>query len=145
MSWVRNLPRVFVGAVLLATGLGKVLDIPGFAQVVASYELLPAFGNSLVAFVLPFVELATGLALVLDRGTVVAARVAVGLHAMLVGVVLSALGRGLVIENCGCFGVFLARPLGPSTLVEDLVMLALSALALRFASRARLPSGAALA
>ncbi len=145
MTWTRSVPRAFVGAVLLATGLGKILDIPGFALVVESYQLLPSFGNALVAFVLPFVELATGLALVLGRGTVVAAGVAVGLHAMLVGVVLSALGRGLAIENCGCFGVFLARPLGPSTLVEDLVMLALSALALRLAQRARLPRGAALA
>ena len=37
-----------------------------------------------------------------------------------------ALIRGLEIENCGCFGVFWARPLTPSILVEDGIMIAFS-------------------
>lgn len=35
---------------------------------------------------------------------------------------LSSLLRGLTIENCGCFGVFLARPLGWNTVAEDLAL-----------------------
>jgi hypothetical protein len=34
--------------------------------------------------------------------------------------------RGLKLPNCGCFGVFLARPLGWSTAVEDLVLVGAS-------------------
>jgi len=34
-------PRWFVGLVLIATGTGKILDIPGFVQVLAAYDLLP--------------------------------------------------------------------------------------------------------
>lgn len=32
---------------------------------------------------------------------------------------------GIAIDNCGCFGVYFARPLTPYTLVEDLVLLGL--------------------
>ena len=37
-----------------------------------------------------------------------------------------ALGRGLGLENCGCFGVFLARPLEWYTPLEDAVLIAAS-------------------
>jgi hypothetical protein len=37
-----------------------------------------------------------------------------------------ALLRGLRLDNCGCFGVFLARPLGWETVAEDMVMVGLS-------------------
>ena len=36
--------------------------------------------------------------------------------------------RGLDIPNCGCFGVFFARPLDGWTILEDLAMVAFSGL-----------------
>ncbi len=125
--------RWLVGGVLVATGVGKALDVPGFVDVVAAYDLLPPTGSWVVAHVLPPLELATGaslLARVMPRGFAV---VAVGLHAMLVVVVITTLVRGIPVENCGCFGVFLARPLGLGTLVEDAVMLAASGVVLHSA------------
>lgn len=122
-------PRVFVGVVLLATGLGKMLDIPGFAEVVASYDLLPSAGNAFVAAFLPFFELGVGAALVAHWRVRQAALLAIALHGVLIFAVVSALSRGLEVPNCGCFGVFWARPLTGATLVEDLVMAALSILA----------------
>ena len=127
----RCLPRWCVGLVLIATGTGKALDIPGFVPVLAAYELLPAWGIVLVAYTLPCIELATGFCLVARIALPLAAWVAVGLHLMLLGVVLLTLWRGITIANCGCFGVFLARPLNGQTVVEDAVMLALSLWVLR--------------
>ena len=134
-GWARG-PSLFVGAVLVATGTGKILDIPGFVDVVAGYQLLPDAGNRIVAYALPFLEFATGLGLWFRLRPWAAAVSAVGIHAMLVSVVIATLLRGIPVANCGCFGVFLARPLGFQTLVEDLVMLALSVAALVFAPRA---------
>ena len=130
-----RLPFLFVGLVLVATGTGKLLDLAGFVEVVAAYRLMPAWGDRLVAYTLPFVELATGLGLLFGLRRRLAAASAVGLHALLVVVVLVTLWRGIPIENCGCFGVFWARPLGLQTLFEDLAMLAVSGLALWLASR----------
>ena len=133
-------PFWLVGAVLVATGTGKLLDLEGFVEVLAGYRLMPPLGNRLVAYTLPFVELATGLGLFAPRFRLAAAASATALHALLFSVVLVTLWRGIPVDNCGCFGVFLARPLGVQTLVEDAVMLGVSALALRraLASRALL-------
>ena len=51
-----------IGVILIGTGLGKALDVPGFVEVVATYRLLPAWGNVLVGYALPPLELAIGLA-----------------------------------------------------------------------------------
>ena len=125
-----RLPRAFVGLVLVATGLGKLLDLPGFVHVVAQYDLMPSLGDHLVAYTLPLVELATGACLLAGFQLRTAATSAVALHILLVSVVAVTLRRGIHVANCGCFGVFLARPLGPQTLIEDLVMLGLSLLVL---------------
>ncbi len=134
-----RVPFLFVGAVLVATGSGKILDLPGFADVLAGYRLLPPWGDRLVAYTLPFVELATGLGLLAGFARRAAAASAVALHALLVCVVIATLWRGIPVENCGCFGVFLARPLGLQTLVEDMVLFAASGLALWLTSARRVP------
>ena len=128
--WLGQLPRWFVGLVLVATGTGKALDMAGFAHVLATYALLPLWGNEFVAYTLPFIELATGLCLLTRIRLWVAAWVAVGLHIMLLGAVLITLWRGLAIANCGCFGVFWARPLTGQTIIEDMVMVGMSLLVL---------------
>ena len=130
-AWLAQLPRWVVGLVLVATGTGKVLDLPGFVQVLAAYDLLPAWGNVLLAYTLPCIELVTGLCLLTRIQLRLAAWVAVGLHGMLLSAVLMTLWRGLTITNCGCFGVFLARPLTSQTVVEDLMMLGMSIWILR--------------
>jgi Methylamine utilisation protein MauE len=134
-AWLAQVPRWFVGLVLIATGVGKLLDVPGFVGVLAAYDLLPTWANVALAHTLPFVELATGIALVTGRLVELAGWAAVGLHVMLLSAVFITLARGLEVANCGCFGVFLARPLTLGTAVEDGVMLALSAAVVAIARR----------
>jgi len=49
---------------------------------------------------------------------------------MLLSAVMITLWREIEIANCGCFGVFLARPLTAQTVAEDAAMLGLSLLVL---------------
>ena len=39
--------------VLVATGMGKALDMAGFVHVLTAYALLPSWGNVLFAYTLP--------------------------------------------------------------------------------------------
>ena len=57
-----------------------------------------------------------------------AALLSVLLHAGFMLLALVSLYRGLELENCGCFGVFLARPLTWSTPFEDLALVLVSLL-----------------
>lgn len=123
---VRQLLRFAIGAVLLVTAAGKLLDIPGFMDVLKTYE---AFSDSILlslALAIPLAELALALWLFSGQFLPAAAVTAVVIHfAYAVFSAVSVL-RGLRLSNCGCFGVFWPRPLGWSTVAEDLVMTAAS-------------------
>ena len=118
--------RLTFAALLLATGLAKLLDLPGFAAVVVTYRALPD------ALVTPAAALLTG------RRMPEAALATVALHLGYLAWLAVALARGLNIPNCGCFGVYLPRPLTAGSLAEDGVITAL-ALALYLAARPRRP------
>lgn len=123
--------RVLFGLLLAITGLAKLADMPGFIDVVAAYQTLPTFLLPFSAWTLALAEVALALWLVSGWRLGSAAVAVVALHLMYLGWLTQALWRGLDIRNCGCFGVYLARPLQPSTLVEDMVLLVLASMMLR--------------
>ena len=120
-----TLLRVAVGLLLLATALGKTLDLSGFAAVVGTYQVLPEWSWYPMGAGLTVVEWVIGVWLLSGRNIARAGLAAAGLHLTFTGWAALALARGIDVPNCGCFGVFYARPLTVSTLYEDGVMLAL--------------------
>jgi uncharacterized membrane protein YphA (DoxX/SURF4 family) len=128
---MRSFPRLFLGLLFTATGLGKLLDNRGFAQVIASYELgLPGPALLPLGLFIALAELGIGANLL--RGH----RLRSNLWATLVfhlgyaGLAAITLWRGIALDNCGCFGVFLARPLSWGTVAEDCGLAAVSAFAI---------------
>jgi len=125
----RQAAVVMLALAFLATGLGKLLDVPGFAAVLADYRIWP------MALLLPLATVVTGAELIIGvavlvpgwrrRAALAAALLAVGNAALLTLTLL----RGIELENCGCFGVFLARKLTPWTPLEDIVLLGLAVIA----------------
>ena len=123
--------RLFLGLLFTATGLAKLLDNRGFAQVIASYQLgLPGLFLLPLGLCISLAEVWIGTNLLRAR------RVRPSLWGTLLFLVgygaLAAmtLRRGIALDNCGCFGVFLARPLRWTTVLEDAALAAISALCL---------------
>ncbi len=137
MRRLRLALRLFLGLVFLATAAGKLLDVPGFAGVLGTYEAFPEAALLPLAVAVPVAELALALWLFSGRRLVGAAAAALGLHAFYAAWAAATLLRGLRPPNCGCFGVFLPRPLGWRTLIEDLVMMGVSAALVVLARRPR--------
>ena len=125
-----------IALVLLLTGFAKLLDMPGFAAVVATYRVVPAALLQPAAWSVALGELGLAVWLLSGRALRRAAPASAALHALYLCWAALALLRGLPIANCGCFGVFWARPLSPATLLEDAAMIALSLLLARMAARA---------
>lgn len=122
-----QVPRVFVGLLLIATGIAKILDIPGFAKVLAHYQIFHGmFMYNLVAYTLPFIEIIIGLSLLLAWQTKWGALAAIVLHLGFIVILTVTIFRGIHLDNCGCFGVYFARPLSWKSVIEDVVMLGLS-------------------
>jgi uncharacterized membrane protein YphA (DoxX/SURF4 family) len=78
---------------------------------------------------LPWLELGIGAALVLQLGRPVAALAAVVLLIAFSGLIALRLSQGRR-PACACFGVWTARPIGPSNLLRNGVLLVLSVVAL---------------
>jgi uncharacterized membrane protein YphA (DoxX/SURF4 family) len=100
---VATVARLVLAAVWLVAGGLKATDPDGTYVAVRAYDVLPRAGVEVVAAVLPWLEIAVGLLLLVGAATRVAAAVSAALLVMFVVGVAQAWARGLSID-CGCFG-----------------------------------------
>ena len=144
--WLATAARAVVGGVFVVAGALKIPDPAAAVRAVRAYQLLPESLVAPVAFGLPVLEIAVGLALLLGvfvRAAAIAS--AVLLIVFLVGVG-SAWARGLQID-CGCFGnggqVAAGDTAYRSEVLRDLALL-VAALALAWRPASRLALGGRL-
>ncbi|MGY1602441.1 MauE/DoxX family redox-associated membrane protein [Geodermatophilus sp. SYSU D00815] len=103
VPWSATAARLLLGGVLLVAGALKLPDPAAAVRAVRAYRLLPEPLVAPVAFGLPVVEVAVGLALLAGVFVRTAAIAAAVLLAVFTAAVASAWARGLRID-CGCFG-----------------------------------------
>lgn len=95
--------RMGLGGMFVYSGLIKMLDVASFAESVEAYQMLPAFGVSIVAYSLPVAEWIVGVALIATKWQRFAAVGVLGLLMVFFIGLSQAIARGLDI-SCGCFG-----------------------------------------
>lgn len=121
--WLTRSARVFLGAIFLVSGTVKALDAASYLKLIPFFGLPDALYP--VAFLLPSVEVALGVALLLGLAPGRSAWCAAGLLVLLSAVVVHGVLRGTV-ESCGCFGQLV--DLGPqATLIKNGALLLLAA------------------
>ncbi|MGY5885277.1 MauE/DoxX family redox-associated membrane protein [Modestobacter lacusdianchii] len=101
--WAATAARLLLGVVLVVAGALKVPDPAAAERAVRAYRLLPEALVSPVAFGLPVLEIAVGLALLAGVFVRTAAIASAALMVVFLVGVGSAWARGLQID-CGCFG-----------------------------------------
>ena len=145
VPWLATAARLLLGGVFVVAGALKLPDPAAAVRAVRAYRLLPESLVAPVAFGLPVVEIAVGLALlagVFVRTAALASAVLLVLFLVGVG---SAWARGLQID-CGCFGggggVAAADTAYPTEVLRDAALL-LAALTLARRPRSRLALGGA--
>jgi len=126
-DWPALIARFLAGAMLFYAGFMKLNTSAEFAETIANFRMLPAVANQLLAVVLPWCEVATGLLLIAGVWPRAAGLVATLLFLAFGIAASAAVIRGLDIQ-CGCFGTASARRVGVLTLGVDLAGLIASAL-----------------
>ncbi len=126
-----QLLRIFFLLLMALTGGAKLLDMPGFVAVVASYQSLPSLITAPSAWMLALTEIGFALWLASGKQMRLAAIALIAMHLLYLAWQLIALARGLHLPNCGCFGVYWVRPLNWFSPLEDVVLLVLAVLFLR--------------
>jgi len=120
---VATLARVALGAVLLVAGAAKLRD-RSWPPAAAALGVPTA-----VARLVPAVEIGLGAMVVPGAGGVVPVMMAVGLLLAMTMVLAANLARGRR-PVCACFGSMRQRPIGAWTIVRNLALMGVGALAL---------------
>jgi uncharacterized membrane protein YphA (DoxX/SURF4 family) len=124
--------RVVLGAIFLFAAYSKLYFNGGwhfgdyhffFGMAINSYNLLPVWAVEWLARVLPWLELALGIVLILGIGLRLSGIIASALLAVFIAAMTRAYIMGLEIA-CGCFGN--NERLGPWTLIRDSSLLVLA-------------------
>jgi len=124
---LRWILQFLVGGTLLASALGKSLDIPGFLEVLKTYQ---AFSSSVLrpfAFTVTGAEFLLGIWILSGYRLPLSALMGALLNTIYAVWVSITLLRGLTLSNCGCFGVFFPQPVTWFTPVADLILVVLCA------------------
>ena len=124
MNWslLRGACRLVIGGLLLASALGKSLDLPGFLEVLVTYRAIPEPLLWPVALTITGLEWLLGVWLLSGWRLGTAALATLILYVGYTIWMTLSLVRGLDLPNCGCYGVFFAQPLRWYSPLEDAVV-----------------------
>lgn len=124
MGWMAN----FMAGFFLVFSAFKLLDLRGFADGYASYDLLAKHWYT-YGLIYPFIELTLGILYLtawLPGTTEIITIIVMGFSSL--GVINSLLKKQQF--SCACLGTLLKVPLSTVTLIEDLTMVAMAVLTL---------------
>ena len=106
--WLTVRVQIALGAIFVAAALPKIVDPPSFAHMIYNYRILPGPLVNITALIMPWLEILTGLALILGVWT----RAARNIIAAMLLVFVLAIAFNLLRDNaidCGCFDVSAAN------------------------------------
>jgi peroxiredoxin/uncharacterized membrane protein YphA (DoxX/SURF4 family) len=113
------LVRIALSVVFSLAGITKLIDQPGTREAVENFGA-PKTTAPVVAFVLPFIELAIAIGLLFSETTAISSIAALLLLGLFVLAISVNLARGQT-HDCHCFGQLYSRPLGWPTLVRNII------------------------
>ena len=144
--WLTIRVQIALGIFFVAAALPKIADPPSFAHMVYNYRIVPGALVNLMALTMPWIELLSGLALILGIWKEAARTIIAALLVVFITAISINLARHNVID-CGCFDVSAANKTRDERLadmqfvvIRDLGML-LMCLQLWWASRREVVGG----
>ena len=114
--------RLLIGGVLLASALGKSLDLPGFVDILVTYRLFPDWSLWPLALLIIGIEWVLAAWIFSGWRLSTGALIALSVNGAYAAGLIVTLLRGLDLPNCGCYGVFFPQPLRWHSPLEDLVL-----------------------
>lgn len=118
----------FMAQFFLVFSFFKVLDLKGFAEGYSTYDLLAKKWEA-YGFIYPFLELIFGVWLLTGLNSYLCYVLIIVVMGFSTLGVINSLSKKQIIE-CACLGTIFKIPLGTATLVEDILMIAMSGVSL---------------
>ena len=102
--WLTIRVQIALGVFFVAAALPKIADPPSFAHMVYNYRIVPGAFINLMALTMPWIELLSGLALILGIWKATARTIIAALLITFIIAISINLLRSNAID-CGCFDV----------------------------------------
>lgn len=118
--------QYFMAGFFLVFAFFKFLNLDGFAQTYARYDLLAAYWKP-YGYIYPFIELALGVLYLTNTAPYLTNLFTLALMLFSGAGVLDALRQKKVLQ-CACLGTTVTLPVGVATLVENFGMAAMAAM-----------------
>jgi putative oxidoreductase len=115
--------RLVLAAIFIYAGVLKIADPAHFTQEIDNYQMLPYLLVTLLAVILPWVEVMCGILLIFGKWLRGASLILMAMNIVFIIAISAALLRGLDI-SCGCFGAGASEKVGIRKIVEDIIFLA---------------------
>jgi len=116
--------RIILGGVFIWAGLLKIFDPLGFAEAIANFRVFPQWISFFLALMLPWIEVISGIFLILGLFRHASALILSLLLAAFLVLIVVTIMRGIDID-CGCFGSF-SQKVDYKLILTDCVLLFLS-------------------
>lgn len=126
------LVRYILAVVFLVASLGKIREPGSFIKTVAGYRLLPSFVVRPFGLLLPWIEFALGVILLIGWETRLASVATCLLYLMFIGALTINLARGRKDLDCGCFGSKHKHEIDRGLIIRDILLLLGAGLILYF-------------
>lgn len=104
LHWYTLIARIFLGTLFLWAGFSKMPQPENFARTIDAFQLLPSMLILPAAIAIPWIEILTGLSLVIGFQTRSSIYVGLCLLCLFIIVLAVNIFRGINNVPCGCFG-----------------------------------------
>jgi len=125
--------RLFLGFIFVYAAITKISDPESFSQSVYNYKLLPLFLVNILAVLFPWIELVTGILLIFGISVKENSAILSVLLVIFITAIVISLFRGLDID-CGCFGTVDGAKVGIVKILENIGLVLLGIILIKFDS-----------
>ena len=133
-KYLHTIIRLFLGFIFIYAAITKISDAEEFSQAIYNYKLLPLSFVNILAIILPWIELCSGILLIFGILVKENSAIIFGLLIIFIIAVTISLFRGLDI-SCGCFGTVEGSKVGLLKILENIGLLILSIILIKFDSK----------
>ncbi|WP_028812526.1 MauE/DoxX family redox-associated membrane protein [Streptomyces flavidovirens] len=136
--------RIVLGAVYSAMAIAQLASLPHMSGILSAYGLVTGAAATALALALIAGELVSGIWFLARPRSKALAPVCVytGVSVAWTVLAVQAYARGLTVDNCGCFGIYLTQRLSWFVLLQDALPLFYAAPLFRSARTTPAPSKA---
>lgn len=124
LHWYTFIARIFLGTLFLWAGFSKMSQPENFARTIDAFQLLPTMLILPAAIAIPWIEILTGLSLIV--GFQIKSNIYVGLSLLCLFTIVLGVNilRGINNVPCGCFGSSTGNSL-TLTLLRNIIFIGL--------------------